>query len=326
MTRRAACLLPALAIALASVAGPVRAAPPPAMVRRAPADDLVTEVRAAAQAAKADPDGGREALRAALARFDAEPSVVAASPEAHAARIDGLLTLAQAELAQDREAEAIAAIDKAIRIARGEPLPSASYGPRLAKLHDLRVAAPELRPAGSLHVTCTVQCRVILDGRTAGEGTDVMITGLPLGGHQLRVEPVAPDIDHHFQTDVLLSNGEPERTIAYEVPEVQPKDTDAPKTAGTAPKRRLPRWAGIVGIGAGAALTIAGAVLIAMDGKCPDGSSPMSGDPCPNVLNTDAVGIALTSVGAATLVGFSIALGIGESRQKKAGAALTIRF
>ena len=317
-----------LAVVLALAPAPARAAPTHATVvlLAAPAaDDLVGELRSAIEGAKADPDGGRETLRTVLERFDAEPSAVAASNDAHAVRIEGLLTLAKAELAQDREAEAIAAIDKAIRIARGEPLPVTGYGARVAKLHDLRVSAPELRPAGSVHVTCSVQCRVILDGRNAGEGTDVMVTGIPLGGHQLRVEPIAPDIDHHFQTDVLLSNGEPERAFEYTVPTADaPKD--APAKTATAKKRRLPRWAGIVGIGAGAALTIAGAVLIAMDGKCPDGSDPMSADPCPDVLNTDAVGIALTSVGAATLVGFSIALGIGEARQKKAGAALTIRF
>jgi hypothetical protein len=181
-----------------------------------------------------------------------------------------------------------------------------------------------------MHVTCSVQCRVILDGRAAGQGTDVMVTGVPLGGHQLRIEPMSDDIDHHFQTDVLLSSGEPERTFDYQVPEAGAGTTaDDPTRADDRPakRRRLPRWAGIVGIGAGAALTIAGAVLIAFDGKCPDGSDPMGADPCLNVLNTDAVGIALTSIGAATLVGFSIALGIGEARQKKqASANLTIRF
>ena len=320
----------ALAIAIALAPTSAAAAIPVLPVLVAPeATSLVAEMRAAIESAEKNPDSGRAELRAALARFDEEPSVVATSNDAHAARIDGLLALAKAELAVGREADAIAALDKAIRIARGEPLPVAKHGQRLIKLHDLRVGAPELRPNGSLHVTCSVQCRVILDGRTAGHGTDVMITGVPLGGHQLRVEPMAAEIDHHFQTDVMLSNGEPERTYDYRVPEAgtPAKSTvDRAPADATAKPRKLPRWAGILGIGVGAAVTIAGAVLIAMDGKCPDGSNPRSADPCPDILNTDAVGIALTSVGAATLVGFSVALGVGEARQKKAGAALTIRF
>ena len=122
-----------------------------------------------------------------------------------------------------------------------------------------------------------------------------------------------------------LARGEPGGTLCG-VP-VSVKDVvetrDAPTTWGAQALigYRTDRDATIV-----SQLRNAGAVLIAMDGKCPDGSNPMSADPCPDVLNTDAVGIALTSVGAATLVGFSIALGIGEARQKKAGAALTIRF
>lgn len=320
-----------LVLALAIVLAPMSAAAavPVLPVLIAPeATSLTAEMRAAIAAAENDPNSGRAKLRAALARFDEEPSVVATSNDAHAARIDGLLTLAKAELAADREADAIAALDKAIRIARGEPLPVSKHGARLIKLHDLRVGAPELRPNGSLHVTCSVQCRVILDGRTAGQGTDVMITGVPLGGHQLRVEPMAADIDHHFQTDVMLSNGEPERTYDYRVPEAgTPAEKATPDRAPPSTKtRKLPRWAGILGIGVGAAATIAGAVLIAMDGKCPGGGNPRGADPCPDILNTDAVGIALTSIGAATLVGFSVALGVGEARQKKAGAALTLRF
>ena len=261
-------------------------------------------------------------MTAALEACDKDPVAVAAAVQVHNLRIRALLTLAKIEAAAGAEASAIAAIDAAIRIARGEPLPVDEFGAKVVKLHDLRVSAPELRPAGTLHITCSVQCRVLLDGREAGRGSDVQVSGIPLGSHQLYVEPIDPAIHHQFQTDVLLSNGEPERAFDVTVPVATRPDDPPPDKKATPPKdgikpRRLPRWAGILGIAVGAGLTVGGAVLLAVDGRCPGGGPTTGPNACSDLLDTLGVGAALTAIGGGTLIGFSVALGIGESRDAK---------
>ena len=109
-----------LAIAIAIAPLSAAAAVPVLPVFAAPeATSLTAEMRTAIAAAETDPNSGRAKLRAALARFDEEPSVVATSNDAHAARIDGLLALAKAELAADREAEDAPADDADRRVSHG---------------------------------------------------------------------------------------------------------------------------------------------------------------------------------------------------------------
>lgn len=284
-----------------------------------------------------DPELGRDSLRRAIKSLDAKPGLTAHDEAAYRARLDGLLTLARAELALEQEPEAIAAIDEAIRIARGENVPVTDYGPSLAKLYELRVAAPELRPDGSIHVACGSRCRVVLDGREAGLGTDVMITGIPLGRHRIRIEPSYTIDGEAFEERFFLAAATPEQAFEYDPPPPPAsagdptgdgEANDDPKTPGGR-ARKLPRWASIVGISVGAVLVAGGAALLAVDGDCPDGSDPAGPDACQNTLATIPIGAALTAIGGASMIGFSVALGIGEARQKKrktATAGITIRF
>ncbi|MBC8069766.1 MAG: hypothetical protein IAG13_15620, partial [Deltaproteobacteria bacterium] len=82
--------------------------------------------------------------------------------------------------------------------------------------------------------------------------------------------------------------------------------------------RKLPRWAGILGMAAGAAAIVAGGVLLAVDGECPDFSNNTGEGACKRTLNTKTTGYVVIGAGAAFMVGFTIPFAIGESRQAKA--------
>jgi hypothetical protein len=96
--------------------------------------------------------------------------------------------------------------------------------------------------------------------------------------------------------------------------------------AGVEPDERevevwpVPRWASIAGISGGAAMVIAGAVLLGIDGKCPGGHDPVTEvDQCPSVYNTNVGGGVLVGVGAVVMVGMGTVLTITEIQRSKQG-------
>jgi hypothetical protein len=92
---------------------------------------------------------------------------------------------------------------------------------------------------------------------------------------------------------------------------------DQPKDVQVWP---VPRWASIAGISGGAAMVIAGAVLLGIDGKCPGGHDPVTEvDQCPSVYNTNVGGGVLVGVGAVVMVGMGTVLTITEIQRSKQG-------
>jgi hypothetical protein len=82
----------------------------------------------------------------------------------------------------------------------------------------------------------------------------------------------------------------------------------------------VPRWASITGVSVGAAMVIAGAVLIGIDGKCPGGYDPVTeAADCPSVYNTNVGGGVLVGVGAVVMVGMGTVLTITEIQRSKQG-------
>lgn len=82
----------------------------------------------------------------------------------------------------------------------------------------------------------------------------------------------------------------------------------------------VPRWASIAGISGGAAMVIAGAVLLGIDGKCPGGYDPVTEvDQCPSVYNTNVGGGVLVGVGTVVMVGMGTVLTITEIQRSKQG-------
>jgi hypothetical protein len=297
--------------------------------------DVVNDLQVAEQKANEDPAGGLAALRAALDRVEELGFVVARDPKAHEARMYGLLALARAHLSLGQDDEAREIMDEAIRVARGDSLPTKTFGPRLVELHDSRLAAPENRPLGQLVVECTPACDVLLNARLAGSGRRVELSNIPLGPHRVRVQATAGGEDELLDQRIVLTENEPAAKL--EIAPTAPVAEDETETEiiddvpdAAQPRRMLPRWAGIVGVATGAVAMIAGGVLLGFNGRCPDGSDPSSAE-CINVLSTKAPGIALLAVGGAAFAGFGVVLIVDETRVRRgrtAGAMLgyTIRF
>lgn len=300
------------------------------------AAELVNALQAAEQKANEEPAAGLAPLREALDRYQEHGPLVARDKKAHEARVYGLLALARAHLALEQTEDAHRVMDEAIRVARGDPLPAKMFGPRLVKLYEARMSAPENRPAGQVSIKCTPACDVLINARLAGSGRHVDLMNVPLGSHRVQVH-VTHDSENLFDQTIELTEDEPAFELDYQPLGVDESSDGAdiePLVDGkpaAESRRLLPRWAGILGVATGAAAVIAGGVLLGFHGRCPDGSDPTAADACINVLDTQGAGIALLAVGGATLTGFGIALAIGETRDRKrrpTGAMLgyTLRF
>lgn len=296
--------------------GPATTALTPAETERA--DAMVARLRRAEEDSVADPHASTSDLEEALSAVHEDPGLASRSPEVLEARMYALLTLARVQLARgDREA-ATASIDEAIRTARGDALPMSGVTPELRTLYQERLTAPDNRPSGTLHVTCELPCRAIVNERQAGSGHDILLTGVPLGRHRLHIEALDQSAEPLTQTIALTDDAHEQSVVFSDEPTPAPTDALTPQDDDRdRTKRRFPRWAGIVGMTAGAALLTSGAVLLAYDGRCSDGSSDPATSLCPDVYEFTGAGIGLTVTGAAALIGFSIALGVSEARHRR---------
>lgn len=296
--------------------------PPATAEQRAQTQALIERIREAEQRANEDPEKGLEPLRRVLDEAQSQPELLARSPEAHEARIYALLALARAHLVVDRGEDAEATLDEAIRVARGDTLPVKLFGPTLTALHDARLDAPENRPQGRLEVQCTPGCDVLVDERLAGSGEMVTVTGLPLGAHRVTVLPkddrVQETIEQRtmvFGPDAAAQSLTYEGTVPADAPPDEGKALEDSPVADSGSGRKLPRWAGALGIAVGAAVAISGGILIGIDGRCTDLADAST--QCSDIYTTQNAGIAMTAVGGALLVGFSVALAIGEVKDKR---------
>ncbi len=324
------------AFATPAIAGPMPPSPKAAVSTlmrseaRAPGETsgprLRAELQAAIDATNEDPELHAPELRRVLDQAAAAPGVVGRDAALQSMRIEGLLFLARALIVLDQPDDATAALDEAIRASGGTVPNVADFGPSLSALYEERRSAPELKPVGSIEVSCAGgPCRVFLDGRVLGTGMDILSTGIPLGPHVVRIEPQNLTPPEPFeQTSIVLTDDAPKASLSLKVP-LPPTDTssDAPKTSDTSNSgRKLPRWAGILGMSLGAAALAGGAFAAAIDGRCPDlsNSDPQTGEKCRDVHNSLVTGLVVLGVGAGTLTGFGIAFGVGQAKDKRAAA------
>lgn len=287
---------------------------------------LRLELQSAIDATNEDPELHAPELRRVLDEAAAAPGVVGRDAALQSMRIEGLLYLARALLVLDQPDDATAALDEAIRASGGSVSNVAEFGPSLSALYDDRRSAPELKPIGSVEVSCSGgPCRVFLDGRVLGTGMDILSTGIPLGPHVVRIEPQNLTPPEPFeQTSIVLTDDAPKASLSLEVP-VPQEDTGTVGSAAPAASksgRKLPRWAGILGMTLGGAALAGGAFAAAIDGRCPDLSNPNpdSGEKCRDVHTSLLTGLVVLGIGAGTLTGFGISFGIGEAKDKRHAA------
>jgi len=303
------------------------------------ATELTARLQEAIDATNEDPEVHAPALRRVLDELAGVPGVVGRDPRLQSLRIEGLLYLARALLVLDDRDGAVGALDEAIRVSGGSVSNVGDFGPSLSRLYDERRTAPELRPAGEVHVECTGgPCRVFLDGRVIGTGTDIGSSGIPLGSHVIRIEPQELEPPEPFTQEVItLSGDQPRKDFTLELPVTETPTTATGPTKSGDSGRKLPRWAGILGMTLGGVAMAGGAFAIAIDGRCPDLSAADAndGNACRDVHNSLYTGIGVLAAGAGALTGFGIAFGLGEAKDKRhaasaapqgAGASVQMRF
>jgi hypothetical protein len=271
---------------------------------------LTRELRDAEEQSAKRPSEGASALREALEHASADALLVAKSKPAREAQRYARLALVRSLLATgDREAAA-GLLDEMLAIAGDEPLPAKLFGPSVLELHAERSAAFAKHERGEVVIECDGDCVAIasdtlLGCASAGQPLHVQ---LPSGPWRVTLASQAQP-SHRTVAELELAPAEPVTM------RLGPHRVDPPRDQ---PRRRLPRWAGILGMSVGAAAIIAGGVLVGVDGKCPDlKTDPMGSGACGRRLNTDVPGIVLLATGGAVFTGFTIAFGIGEARQAK---------
>lgn len=299
-----------LLVALGVVAGATSAAPDPSALQR----DL-EQARL-----RADSDDELEELATALERLHEHAPTVAGDRALQEARMVGYLTLARGYLARDDVAAAGVVVDEAIRVARGQEIPSATYGP---SLHAFVQGRYESRPAGrsTLEVVCNVPCQIYLDETRTDSRTANLVPGTyrlwvtSEGGPRLRR---AVDVESSPSVETIHYEGYPAATPVPATAEPAAREDLEPPTRGpSAADERLrvaPRWAELVGLGVGVALTVTGSVLASLGPTC----VPLDGDPCSAKRRYDTAGIPLIAVGAALTVAGGVTLAVDEVRMSRA--------
>ncbi|HLT40233.1 MAG TPA: hypothetical protein VK034_28330 [Enhygromyxa sp.] len=262
-----------------------------------------------------DPGGGVETLRAALAGLHEHAPRLAADPDALELRTLAELALARALLAGGDRQAAAAAVDGALEGLGATALSVDQLGPSLGALVAERQQALAGRGSARLRVACAVPCRVYVDERTS-TAAEAEGANLPLGEHRVWIEGegAAP-----LRTKLTLADADATLTLAY--PEAaaiapDPQLIDATPELGRAGpvKRVAPRWAEVGSLVVGSAAVIAGAVLWALDSKCPRAADPNDVAACPQLYDTRTAGIALVSAGSATALLGGVMLAVDEAR------------
>lgn len=287
-----------------------------------------------------DPEHGSATLRAALERLWDFAPLLAEDPAALEQRTLAEFALARAELARGDRYAAAATIDASLEALGSRPLDTERLGPNLGALVEERAQALQARGVARLRVECSVACRVLVDERNAGDvdaaGSARELT-VPLGRHRVWVEAIGESEHEPLRSTIALDSADALVTLAY--PEVEPpppslapgkKDGDELELP-TRRERVAPRWVEVTALATGSAALVAGAVLWAIDSRCPRGADPNDIVACPELYDTRVAGIALLSAGAATALTGGVMLvvdetRVGNQRGRELGLVWTARF
>jgi hypothetical protein len=283
-----------------------------------------------------DPAQAVELLRAALAELHEHAPQLATDPAALELRTMAELALARALLASGDPQAAAAAVDAALEGLAGAGLPMDQLGPSLGALVEARRQALTARGHARLRIACAVPCRVYVDERksSAAEPDGAMVQ---LGQHRVWIES-----DEAEPVRTTLTLGDPNASLTLAYPEAAAL-APAPQLVETKPHRRqrqaraqpgervAPRWAEVSTLVIGSAAVLAGAVLWAIDSKCPRGAAASDLDACPDLYDTRTAGVALVSAGGATaLLGGVLlvvdAARLGDRRGHALALSWTARF
>jgi hypothetical protein len=299
--------------------------------------DLVAATEAIADR---EPAESIASLEASLAEATQHPHELLADPNAAEVLARARLALAWSQLANGETESAAATMDLAIRSAGSKPLPLGGLGPAIRQLHDDRRTVLEAAGHATITVDCDA-CEVLIDEAKSDNPSDPLL----IGTHRVWLLDPHDRLEPRFQ-EVSLDTAEGTVALDYR-PAAEPDagpaldddagvaPVDATRRRDTAPtgQAKTPRWVKIVGMVAGAGLLATGGVLLAIDGKCRDGSTPTAEnvDTCGKVWDHTAGSYALLGIGGGLLVGATVWLTVDEVRagQPRRASALvgwTMRF
>ena len=280
--------------------------------------EAVAAVERALIEVNTDPEAGIVHLRAALTALREHGPRLAGDGEALALRSMAELALARALLSRGDHEGAAAIVDATLIGLADAELPIAELGPSLGALVEERRELLERRGSARLRVACSVPCSVYVDERVRDEAAESGLH-LPLGEHRVWIEGpgTAP-----LRTTLTLAEADRALTIAYPEPSApapvaQPSETLGdridPPLGGRS--RIAPRWAEATTLALGGAALAAGAVLWALDSRCPGGVDPrQDAADCPQLYDTRAAGIALVAAGGLASLTGGVLLVVDEAR------------
>jgi hypothetical protein len=287
-------------------------------------DEYAAAVAAVADAMveiNTDPEQGSARLRAALERLWDFAPMLAEDPAALEQRTLAEFALARAELARGDRYAAAATIDASLEALGGRPVDTERLGPSLGALVEERAQALQARGSARLRIECDVPCRVLVDERNAG---DVEVPGsarelaVPLGRHRVWVEDLSRSEGEPLRTTVALDSADALATVTYPEAEVPPasrvRSSDDDFRMPGPIKRVAPRWLEVSALAVGGAAVVAGAVLWAIDSRCPRGADPNDVVACPELYDTRVAGITLVAAGGAAALTGGVMLVVDETR------------
>lgn len=220
-------------------------------------------------------------------------------------------------------------MDELIRTARDQVPPVRSYGPDVTNLHLQRQQALQAAGMATLRIECEVECEVVVNERRTSTEERLL-----LGPYRIWVK--AKDATAPWERHTIeLTEPDAVVTLTYENPTPIEAPPPPPPPPEPPKNRMLPRGAEIAGMALGAGLAIAGAVLLAFDGRCSATkqypNSNATAETCGDIYEMTAGGAALLGVGGGLLVVSGVLLSVDEVRVGRAKGhqaivGLTVRF
>ncbi len=304
-----------LMLAIAPAAGDDAAADPPAPTVDGEVQDAeyrraLTNVQTALDLTNENPGMNTGSLADALVALQDYAPQLATDPKGQQLRTLAQLSYSRLLLAAGHGSEARAAMDEAIRTARGTPLPTNQFGPGLAALGKERGGALAKQGTGSLVVVCTGPCRIYLNERPISGKS---IAALIPGRYRLWIESGDRSVAPVRETIEIQANGEVTTLGPQPLVPIDDGPTK-PRPGPEQPRRIMPRGAEIALMIGGAVGLGVGGALLAVDGRCPKGADPTDPEACPSVYTTATAGIVTMALGGALLVSGAVTLSVDEVR------------
>ncbi len=263
-------------------------------------------------------------LASALERWAQFPE--AAQPTIPEPVLEAHVILIRLYLAEGDTQAAEQAMDELIRTARDQVPPVRSYGLEVTNLHSQRQQVLQAAGTATLRIECEVECEVVINERSTSSEERLL-----LGPYRIWVRAKNGTASWEQHT-VELTEPDAVVTLTYEDPNpIEAPPPPPPPREPEKKQRMLPRGAEIAGVAVGAGLLVAGAVLLAFDGRCsatkqhPDSNSTL--ETCGDIYEMTAGGAALLGVGGGLLVVSGVLLGVDEVRVGRArGHQAIVRF